>query len=101
MRSPCCRTPSGQFVPGHPGRFVTPTARHLVRASLNALAMPAARTYCVRERENSAEPFDDPWLAAHDGPPLRWMIANFKKPPVDRHVMPIHIEHDDIARRNA
>src|SRR5436309_14350988 len=76
-------------------------ARHLIRPRLNALPVPARWAHRVRQWENSPEPFDHARLAADDRPPLGRMIADLEKATIDRHVVPIDVEHDDVARGDA
>src|SRR6266404_4484693 len=73
-------------------------ARHVVGLGLDALPMPAGGADGVRQREDSSQSFDHARLAPHDRPPLRRMIANLEESPIDRHVVPIDVEHDDVAR---
>src|SRR6266480_5637297 len=87
-----------QFIPGHRRALMAAIAHHVVRPCLDPLAMPAAGTHGVRQRENPAEPLDHPRLAADDGPPLRRMVANLEEATIDRHVVPIDVENDDVAR---
>lgn len=89
------------FVPRHRRRLMTLRARHLSGARFNALPIPARGTDGVREREDPAQPFDHARLASHDRPPLGWMIANLEEATIDRNVVTIHVEHDDVARGNA
>src|SRR6266513_737285 len=74
--------------------------RHIVRARLDSLPMPAARTHSVRHRENSSEPLHHSRLAADHGPPLRRMIADLEEATIDRDVVPVDVEDDDVARGN-
>src|SRR5712675_607198 len=80
---------------------MTAIARHLVGPRLDALSMPARRTDRIRQRKDAAESFDDARFAADDRPPLRWVIADFEEATIDRHVVPVHVEHDDVARGDA
>ena len=91
----------GELVPCHGGRFMTAVTCHFIGPGFNPLSMPACRTHGVRQREDSSEPFDHARLAAHDRPPLRGMIANLEEAPIDGHVVPVHVEHDDVARGDA
>ena len=77
---------------------MTPIARHVIDASFDALPVPAAGAHGVGEREDPAESLDDARLAAHDRPPLRRMIANLEEAAIDRDVVPVHVEYDDVAR---
>src|SRR6266480_3261151 len=65
------------------------------------VAIPAGRADGVRQREDPAEPFDHARLATHDGPSLRWVVANLQEATVHRHVVPVHVEDDDVARGDA
>src|SRR6185312_14549446 len=77
---------------------MTPIARHVVRLCLDPLAMPARGTDRVRQREDAPESLDDARLAPHDRPPLRRMVANLEEATIDRHVVPVDVEDDDVAR---
>src|SRR2546425_5439345 len=90
-----------QFIPCHGRALMAAIARHLVRAGFNALPMPTSGTDGVRQREDSSEPFDDARLTADDRPPLRRMIADLEEATIDRHVVPIDVEHDNVARGDA
>ena len=79
---------------------MTLRARHLHGARFNALPIPARRTDGIREREYPAQALDHARLASHNRPPLRWMIANLEKATIDWNVVTIHIEDDDVARRD-
>src|SRR5258706_11724835 len=76
-------------------------ARHVVGPGLDALPMPARGADGVGQREDSPESLDDARLAPYDGPPLGRMIANLEESPVDRHVVSIDVEDDDVARGDA
>ena len=76
-------------------------ACHFVGPGFNPLTMPASRADRVRQWEDSPEPFDHARLAADDRPPLRRMIADLEKATIDRHVMPVDVEDDDVARGDA
>lgn len=79
---------------------MTAIARHFVRPRLNALTMAAARAHRVCQREDSPQPFDDPRLATNDRPPLRRMVANLEEATIDRHIVSVHVEHDDVTGRD-
>src|SRR5438093_13425539 len=80
---------------------MTAIARHVIRPRLNPLPWPTARAHGVGQREDSSQSLDDPRLAAHDRPPLRRMIANLEEAAVDRDVVPVDVEDDDVARGDA
>src|SRR5216117_275202 len=75
-----------------------PFTRQVLRVRLERLAVAAARAHRVRQREDAAHALNLARLAPHDAPPLRGMIADLEEAPVDRHVAPVHVEHDDVAR---
>src|SRR6266550_2692928 len=101
LRKPLSRSASarlGQLVPCHPRRLVTTIAGHVIGPGFDALPMSACRTDRVREREDSSEPLDHARLAADDRPPLRRMITDLEEATIDRHVVPVDVEDDDVAR---
>jgi len=79
---------------------MTAVARHFIGPGFNPLPMSTSGADGVRQREDSAESLDHARLAPHDRPPLGRMIANLEESPVDRHVVPIDVENDDVARGN-
>src|SRR6266545_1566654 len=91
----------GELVPCHRRAFMAAIARHLIRPRLNPLPVPARWADRVRQWEDSPQSLDDARLAAHDRPPLGRMIANLEEPTIDRHVVPIDVENDDVARGDA
>src|SRR5256885_13074239 len=80
---------------------MTAIACHLIRPRFNPLAMPTCRADRVGKWEDPAESLDDPRLAADDRPPLRRMIANLEEATVDRYVVPVDVEHHDVAGGDA
>ena len=90
-----------QFIPCHRRALMATIARHVVGPRLDALPMPACRADGVRQRENSSQSLDDARLTAHDRPPFRRMITNLEEATIDRHVVPIDVEDDDVARGDA
>src|SRR6267378_4304075 len=80
---------------------MTAIAYHFIGPAFNPLPMSTGGADGVRQREDSPEPFDHARLAADDRPPLRRMIADLEEATIDRHVVPVDVEDDDVARRNA
>src|SRR2546422_2898144 len=91
----------GELVPCHRRRLMTAIACHLIRPGLNPLAMSTRRADRVGQWEDPPESLDDPRLAADDRPPLRRMIANLEEATVDRYVVPVDVEHHDVAGGDA
>jgi len=80
---------------------MAPVAGQLSAIGVERLAVAAARTHGVRERDVAPQALHDAGLVANDGPPLRRMVADLEEAFVDRDVPAVHIEHHDIARRDA
>jgi hypothetical protein len=90
-----------QLVPCHRRALMAAIACHFIGPGFNPLPMSTRRANSVCEREDSSEPFDHARLAADDRPPLRRMIADLEKATIDRHVVPVDVEDDNVARGNA
>src|SRR2546422_344265 len=80
---------------------MTAIACHFIRPGLDPLAMSTSRAHRVGQWEDPPQPLDDPRLAAYDRPPLRRMIANLQEATVDGHVVPVDVEHHDVAGGDA
>ena len=80
---------------------MAPFAGELSRVTIERLAMAAAGADGVGEGEIPAESLELARLASHQAPPFGWMVTDLEEPPVHRYVAPVHIQHDDLARRNA
>src|SRR5436309_9863895 len=94
-----CRSPLlAQFIPGHRRALMAAIAYHFIRPGFNALPMSARWAHRVCQWEDSPEPFDHTRLAADDRPPFRRMIADLEEATIDRHVVPVDVEDDDVAR---
>src|SRR5437879_12175205 len=81
----------GDLVPCHGGRFMTAVTCHFIGPCLNPLSMRACRTYGVRQRKDSYEPFDPGRLAAHDRPPARGTVCNLELAPIAERVVAAHV----------
>src|SRR5712692_5565010 len=92
---------SAQLVPGQPRRLVALVTGELLRPALERLAMAAGWTHRVRQRKDASQALHHARLAAHDGPALGGMVANLEQPAIDRDVVPVDVEHDDVARGDA
>src|SRR5712691_6377449 len=90
-----------QLIPRQRRRLLAAFTRKLLDVGPEGLAVPAGGAHRVREREQPAHALDLARLAPHDAPALRRMVADLEEAPVDRDVAPIHVQHDDVARRDA
>src|SRR5256712_5833361 len=93
----CCSEGSAQLVPRQAGRLPAAFAGELPGLRPERLAMPAAGADRVGERKDAAHPLDLTRLAPHDAPALGGMVADLEEAAVDRHVAPVHVQHDDVA----
>jgi hypothetical protein len=80
---------------------MAPLAGQLPRVPIERLAMAAAGTDGVCKGEIPTESLELSRLASHQAPPLGWMVTDLEEPPVHRYVAAVHIQHDDLAGRNA
>src|SRR5438445_1862829 len=90
-----------KFVPRQPRALVAAVAGELLRIPVERLPVAAARAHAVGKRERPAHALDLARLAAHDAPALGRVIPDLEKPAVHRNVAAIHVEHDDVAGRDA
>src|SRR6266850_4453885 len=88
---------SAQLIPREPSGFLAPVARHLVATRLEALAVAAGRADGVGQRDGATQLLHHARLALHDRPALRGMVADLEEATVHRNVVPVHVEHDDVA----
>ena len=93
--------PLAELIPGHRRGVVAAIAGEVFHVAVERLPVAAAGAHRVGERKVPAESLQFPRLAPHQAPPFRWMVADLKKPPVHRHVAPVDVQHDDLARGNA
>src|SRR5216117_4300617 len=92
---------SRHLVPRQRSRFLAPLADHLLHIRLEPLAVAARGTHGVREGEQAPHSLNFARLAPHDAPALGRMIADLEEAPIHRYVAPVHVQHHDVARRDA
>src|SRR6266700_188997 len=92
---------SRHLVPRQRSRFLAPLADHLLHIRLEPLAVAARGTHGVREGEQAPHSLNFARLAPHDAPALGGMIPDLEEAPIHGYVAPVHVQHHDVARRDA
>src|SRR5712691_4095815 len=92
---------SRHFVPGQRPGFLAPLADQLLHIRLEPLAVAASGTHGVSEGEQAPHPLDFARLAPDDAPALGGLIPDLEEAPIHGYVAPVHVQHHDVARRDA
>src|SRR6266852_6283526 len=80
-----------QLIPRQRRRTVALVAAQLLGAGVECLPVAAAGADRIGERKDAADALDQPWLAAHDGPSLGWLLPDLQQAAIDGHVLPVHV----------
>src|SRR5216117_2834360 len=100
----CARIPhlaSRHFVPRQRSRLLAPLADQLLHVRLKRLPVATGGTHGVREGEQAPYALNLARLAPDDAPALGRIIADLEEAPIHRYVAPVHVQHHDVARRDA
>src|SRR5438046_3985319 len=62
---------------------------------------PYTTLFRSREGEQASHALNFARLAPDDAPALGGMIADLEEAPIHRYVAPVHVQHHDVARRDA
>src|SRR5438132_10057840 len=92
---------SRHLVPRQRSSFLAPLADQLLHIRLEPLAVAASGTHGVREGEQAPHALNFARLAPDDAPALGGMIADLEEAPIHGYVAPVHVQHHDVARRDA
>src|SRR5438132_1164794 len=80
--------------------IIVETERRMVFADLEH-GVAASGTHGVREGEQAPHALNFARLAPDDAPALGGMIADLEEAPIHGYVAPVHVQHHDVARRDA
>src|SRR5204862_4802121 len=89
------------LVPRQRSRLLAPLADQLLYVRLKRLPVATGGTDGVREGEQAPHALNLARLAPDDAPALGRMIADLEEAPIHRYVAPVHVQHHDVARRDA